>query len=525
MLNTKPIKKNINELSDNNILKKNNFTFTSDNSKIVILEKSKQDELANIVKNANSNIMEEINNKFNIGNTDNNSDNKIIREFKNEIHKDNNLNLTDYIESNKLLSKKSFEVININDDHNMNIVKNNLNSIKTNNIEWDDNDNCYIIYNQNKIEYKISNDNILKSILNQEHNHISIKKFIFITTWNSQVENYEFNFLDTIFTNNFDIMIKMQNFIYDTLINFDNLNISDTYNYKDIIIIFYYQLIIFLFNNYNKYLLINDINKLSRLYSSLTYRFSSIILKNILNIKNDIDENNNLLNKLLLTKSDILLKINNIKKNTNLKNNISNSNNKLKKNLESETASESASASASASASESESESKSKSESETESELKNNIYTVTNNSTLENMSINSNESRKKYKIINSRKLNKTSISEDEENKIEKLNIKNNGKLVKNIKDIFSEDIKINTDSTDNIDNDNENYNSNENGYIEINDDIIKYPKLSNNNDYKNLSPIENSFQNNIKSISTNNRDPSYNANSAIINGKIYKINI
>ena len=123
------------------------------------------------------------------------------------------------------------------------------------------------------------------------------------------MENYEFNFINSIFTNNLDIMIQLQNFIYDTLMNFDNLNVSDTYNYYDTILIFYYQLIIFLFNNYNLYLVSSDQNKISRIYSSLSYRFSSLILKNVFKIKNDIDENNETLNKLILIRTDILSQI------------------------------------------------------------------------------------------------------------------------------------------------------------------------------------------------------------------------
>lgn len=119
-------------------------------------------------------------------------------------------------------------------------------------IKWNEIDNSYIITNKNsnEIECKIYNESILKYIINNETNDIGIKKYIFIISWNSQIECFEFNFIDTIFTNNFDIMIKLQNFIYDTLINFDNLDVSDTYSYKEIILMFYFQMVIYLFNNY-----------------------------------------------------------------------------------------------------------------------------------------------------------------------------------------------------------------------------------------------------------------------------------
>ena len=139
---------------------------------------------------------------------------------------------------------------------------------------------------------------------------IGIKKYLFIISWNSQMEIFEFNFIDSIFTSNFDMMIKVQNFIYDTLINFDNLDVSDTYNYKESIIMFYFQMIIYLFNNYEKYLINNEQNKISRVYSSIVYRFSSLILKNMFKIKNTIDENNNFLNEMMILRSDIFSQIN-----------------------------------------------------------------------------------------------------------------------------------------------------------------------------------------------------------------------
>ena len=140
------------------------------------------------------------------------------------------------------------------------------------------------------------------------------------------------------------------------------------------------------------------------------------------------------------------------------------------------------------------------------------------------------KSSKTYKIINSRNLNKTSDESvgpsKTENKIEKLNIKNKrGNIVKSIKDIFSDDIKINTENSDSEKYNFEKYNSDKNGYFEINDNVDGYSNFLNNNNYKKLSPIENSFQTNNKSVSVNNKEPSYNPNSAILNAKIYKINI
>ena len=48
-------------------------------------------------------------------------------------------------------------------------------------------------------------------------------------------------------------------------------------------------------------------------------------------------------------------------------------------------------------------------------------------------------------------------------------------------------------------------------------------RLKNKSLPKKINPIENSYQSNNKSQTTNNL--SYNPNSALLNGKIYKVNI
>jgi hypothetical protein len=562
MLNTKSIKKSHN-IYDNKIpnLSSDIKVNINQSDKIVNIESSKQKELENMVKQVNhenmNKLKENLNNDSNeylggnnlnknfdnyetLLDTDNKIKNPIVnKEFTNDIYKDTILNISNIIDGNKILNNSGGNNSIDNLDYNLKINKEmnqlNNNQNEKNKVEWDNDENSYIIYNDNNIECRLTNENILKSLLNKEFNDIYIKKYIFITSWNSQIENFEFNFINSSFTNNLDIMIKVQNFIYDTLMNFDNLNVSDTYNYHDTIMIFYFQLIIFLFNNYNLYLISANKNKISKIYSSLSYRFSSLVLKNILKIKNNIDENNELLNKLIYIRSDLLskisyindkIKINNF---SNISKNEHSSSNQILSNeiisfIKNSDILDNTQLDLSNISDESdcfnnqniniesnESKSNETKSNESKSDLDSELYN----------SISSKNSRI-YKIMNSQKINISSNENTysiDDNKIEKMNIKNKyGNVVKNIKDIFSDDIKINTDTSNN-----ENFDSDKNGYFEINDTISGYSKLSNIDNYKKINPIENSFQSNRKSVS--NKDLSYNPNSAILNGKIYKINI
>ena len=590
MLNTKPIKKKNQYSYDNHTLNISSDSKPNVNhsDKIVNIQSSKQIELENMVKQANlDNVeqLEDINNNNNNNDhnnsllmTDNQIKNPIVnKEFTNDTYKDKNLNVSNVITGGKLLNEyeeykygKGNNFIQhqyLPDDFNNNNNNNNNNNhnhniITNNKVEWDNDDNCYVIYHNNEIDCRLTNEHILKSLLNQEHNDIYVKKYIFITSWNSQLENYEFNFINSPFTNNLDMTIKIQNFIYDTLMNFDNLNVSDTYNYHDTIMIFYFQLIIFLFNNYNFYLSLSDINKLSKIYSSLSYRFSSLVLKNILKIKNNIDENTNLLDKLILIRTDILSQVNfinekinmdintNIDYTDNFKSNIQQfSNTDVKLNTETNSESEYESINESNNNSDDNINNNfnnnnnfndnNNSDDNSDNNSDNNNNNNNNNNDINDSDIygltNTNEtnSSKSYKIINSRKLNKTNINSNistntntntntnnlKKNKLEKMGIKNKyGNVVKNIRDVFVDDLKINTETSDN-----DKYDSDKNGYFEINDTVSGYTKLQNPNNYKKITPMENSFQSNNKSMS--NKDLSYNPNSAILNGKIYKINI
>ena len=565
MLNTKPIKKNQSDALSSDIYGdyKKNQDIDGVN-KVIKLEPSKQKELENIVKSANSEFSDkndkndnnlkqsgganngvggELNesNKNSHGNI-NYSGSKAYQEFTNDSYKDGNLNVTGIIGGSRLVENNQIDrqdVVNIFrlNQYNDNPVNN---QIKTNTYaNWNLESNCFVIM-ENGSEYKISNDDILKSVLSQEHSNHTIKKYLFITTWNQNVENFEFNFVDSIITNDLELVVRVQNFLYDTLINFDSLDITDTYNYRDIILMFYYQFVIFMFNKQSVYSKSNDPNKIARVYSSLVYRFSSLVLKNILEVKNNIDTNNDILNKLLSIRTDIFTQINFINEKIDWDNSNSNSNSDSKFNQSTHKSTDVSDTQTNTS------NSNYKYESESESESKSTQSTNSNNL---NSSKSSNSS-KSYHIVNSRKLKKT--SEDEtypntlsrsEKPIENFKIMGkNGNPIRKLKDMFSDDIKINTEITDNNDSElSDNYDSDKNGYYEIDDNVSDYLKFKNKLNFnktniKKLNPIENSFTNtntntntNTKSVTTNNTDNktqtlSYDPNSALKNSKIFKVN-
>ena len=87
----------------------------------------------------------------------------------------------------------------------------------------------------------------------REDGKTCIKKYIFIITANFQLGINEFNFVNSIFTQNLDSMIKLQNYIYESINQFDSLDVGEAENYKNILTLFYYQLIIFIFKNISVY--------------------------------------------------------------------------------------------------------------------------------------------------------------------------------------------------------------------------------------------------------------------------------
>ena len=542
MLNTKPIKKSSN-MFDNRIPNLSSDKKNTDN-KVIQLTGSKQEELQNIVKQANEDIQSENNpNDMNNiedrqiggigGDAHSNSQiqNPVVnREFTYDRYKDKNYNISNLIDGNKMFIG-NVETQGINESQYKMELNPNQIQIQTNGfgetvkIYWDDVDNCYIITNMSSgtIECKIFNENVLKYIISNEINDIGIKRYLFIIGWNNQTEIFEFNFIDSVFTSNFNMMIKLQNWTYETLKTFDNIDESDTYNYQEAILMFYFQLVIYLFNNYEKYSLTNEPSKISRIYSSIVYRFSSLVLKNVLKIKNSINSNNVILNDLMLLRSDIFSQINFM-------------NDKLEKydkiiNNKTET--------------ETETEIQTEIQTETEIDITDTSDKYETDSSKKSTNQTNSLILKKYEIINNnkKKLTETEtenkINSDTSNKnISKMDYVNkNGKKIQKIKEFITDELQINTDDTYNS----EEYDSEKNGYFEIDnafadfDDIDDSKNKKNNinnlvklveqNDIKKVVPIENSVISQIKSYTTGSKERSYNPNSAIRNSKIFEIPI
>ena len=237
------------------------------------------------------------------------------------------LDLIKQNEINKILNE-----INNNNQPHLELIKlPEIVNLKNDRIIWHEASNSYIIYIDNNIDCIITNDDIIQTICSPEINNIKIQKYLF-TVKDDDIDDKicKFNVVNSILTDDFDIIIKIQNFLYDTINSFILNNISDD-NFNNILL-FYYQFIIFIFKNNIKYELVNDINKISKFYSTLSYRFSCLILKSIIRMQNSLDNNNNLLLKLsnikneLINKMEIIISNINNNNNSNINNNDDNSN-------------------------------------------------------------------------------------------------------------------------------------------------------------------------------------------------------
>ena len=512
MLNTKSIKK-INSFRD--------VAKSDINHKTINIESSKQKELENIVRQANNiinadqehvqdNFQEEIKEEIQ-EQLQPKIINPVIKEFTDNRYLDTNLNLNSYLNGHSVFNNipnvpNVPNISNIPNIPNISNIPNIPNIPNKNYVLWNNNNNSYDIFINDVLAHNIKNENILKAIINNGSNYDNnndyyVKKYFFITNWNSLTNNYEFNIVDSILTNDFDIMIRIQNYIYDTLINFNNLDIYDTYNYYDAILFFYFQLLIYFFNNTDKY--INNYSsgsdKLSKVYSSFVYRFSSLILKNILRIKNDIDNNNEQINQLMSLRNDLMTKLNSIENILINHTKTSKSEMKINSNFHnSEISSNNRSKASVSSSSDSSDASNASSDSSDGSD--------------------SSDSSDSSDTISSSETKKITDSFNKMNSMIALNKKK--AKVKNISDLLSEDVRINTDT--------DNFNSEQNGYYELSDEN----KNNLINDIDKINPLEpisvsnnNSNHNSNNNSNHNSNNNSYNMNSAKKNSKIYSINI
>lgn len=192
------------------------------------------------------------------------------------------------------------------------------NDIKINSsrVEWNNTSNQYEIYTHNVLECTIKHEQILKSIINADHDDPCVKKYFFITKWIQSDQVFQFNFIDSLFVSDLDSMIRVQNFIYDTLKNFQNLSIDDPYNYYDTILLFYFQFIIYTFSNTDKFIYTNtETNiKISKFYSNLVYRYSSLVLKKILGLKSTLDKNSFDLQHLIKSQNELVEQLDSLAK-------------------------------------------------------------------------------------------------------------------------------------------------------------------------------------------------------------------
>ena len=184
-----------------------------------------------------------------------------------------------------------------------------------NNIIFDDNKNAFIINDDNVI-YTILKSDIINYIINLSTNEAAIKKYIFIISFNNITNNNEFNFIaNTIFTNNLNMMIKLQNLIYEN-INRDDFSCGEQLM-KNKFLMFFYQLIIFMFkttydnNIYDKYKIINT-------YSTLSFRISSIILRETFFLQNKYENVSQELENVNNIKNNLHLKLNKLSKQINI---------------------------------------------------------------------------------------------------------------------------------------------------------------------------------------------------------------
>jgi hypothetical protein len=300
MLNTKPIKKN----NQNSL---NNGDFNDNN-----LQNKNDDEILNNIG-------------INTDKIDGNIKNFKINNILNDTKNIDNIQQPQYINNEIKHVPISVPFIVDNQNDNLNNIQQN-NQQKNNHIQQNNNlnnnqqnilmcqtqintyatfnedTNSYVIYINDKIQTIFTNKDIISSLTSNTNQNETIKNYLYIINSNIATGLNEIIFINSVITNNITIMIKIQNFIYDLLCNYE---IND--NTYDIVLFFYHQLIIYLFKNYSKY---ENHNKIQQFYSTLSYRFSSLILKQLVNIENQ----NNVINSKIKH-------INNIK--NSLKNNLS----------------------------------------------------------------------------------------------------------------------------------------------------------------------------------------------------------
>jgi hypothetical protein len=363
-----------------------------------------------------------------------------------------------------------------------------------NRVEWNDENNSYTIYSNSEIECIITNNDILKNMI--DNNNIYIKKYIYTLSYNPTLEVNEFNFINSIFTSNLDIIIKLQNFVYDIINNNlshhisgelrtvvrnhdENNEIKNDNLDNEILLFFYYQLIIWLFKNISIFENndSNNSNKISKVFSTLTYRFSSLILKNVINVQKMCDSNLESLNEINIMKNEIM--------------HLFSQPEVSPKNLSKFGFIKDLSEDMPVSQDELNNKQYNDNRSLSEQDIKLNETNNNLNNDLDNNILN------KYKILNK-----------------------NGIPIKKFKELFSENNSSDSNDSNNFDDsyDSDNSDNSNNAYNEISDTVDLH-SINNSNNIKKLKEIEES----IISLKNNSSIYSYNKNSALNNGKLFEI--
>lgn len=377
--------------------------------------------------------------------------------------------------------------------------------IKQEDIIFDESSNSYIIIDYDNQKKILKNEDILNYIFNHKDNEL-IKKYIFTINYNMVSKQFEFNLIVSKFTENIDVMIKLLNFVNDYINNNEKHMMSENI---DKLMIFYYQIIIFLFKNIlvvSKY----DKLKLAKYSSYLSYKYSTMILKkiSIIEINNLIIKDN--LQSLIEIKKDLLTQLNQIcsLQNSNLERHMS-----LNKNITTEPSLILNRSAKYKLSSEDLQENK-------QSLFSNNqeIITSDSNSKVNIMTMftdSAAKSENKYNIDNLMNFFSDDGSNNSENISENISDDNNYQEV----DISSEQNLLITEDKLDIE--------------EIKEELNKISNNSNiplemsNKDTVSENLYANNFESNkIKSSNIKSKSEySYNTNSALLNSKLYELNL
>ena len=436
-----------------------------------------------------------------------NSEKDDIFLIKNDNNNDNN---NDNINDNGIENDIIESILILNDNIINNNIINKIESIEKlniNNIIFNENKNAFIINNDNNI-FTILMSDIINYIINLSTNENSIKKHIFIISFNNITNNNEFNFINnTIFTNNINMMIKLQNLIYEN-INRDDFSKNDII-VKNKFLMFYYQLVIFMYKTtydekiYDKYKIINT-------YSTLAFRISSIILKQTFILQQKYESVSQELDDINIIKNNLHLKINKLSKQINIiqeiSENIDNTENiKNNKNTDNN-----------------------KNISNNENTDDTDITNITDNNDTDITNITDNNDSDIANITNNDDNIKKSINSNNNIIISDIKIKNSNNSKKHLNNIESL-IDSLTSSFIELENSNKKITSNKNSENnnKISKNLLDSISFDSDNKYEEIDetsePINEYINDliNISSMSTSAKNNSYNSKSVINNGKTY----